>query len=97
MRLAELISQRLTIPSIGIGAGAGCDGQVLVTHDLLGFFDRFTPRFVKRYANLFEELQRAFVAYKTDIQERQFPSAEHTFSIKDEEWQTFLTELGEVR
>jgi len=95
-RLAELISQRLSIPTIGIGAGVGCDGQVLVTHDLLGLFDRFTPRFVKRYANLHEELQRAFEAYKSDIQTRHFPSTEHTFSIKDEEWQVFLAELGEA-
>jgi 3-methyl-2-oxobutanoate hydroxymethyltransferase len=59
-RLATLISQRLDIPSIGIGAGGGCDGQVLVTHDLLGLFDRFIPRFVKKYANLHAEMARAF-------------------------------------
>ena len=51
-RLGELISKKISIPTIGIGAGAGCDGQVLVTHDLLGLFDRFTPKFVKKYADL---------------------------------------------
>jgi 3-methyl-2-oxobutanoate hydroxymethyltransferase len=96
-RLAELVSQRLSIPTIGIGAGVGCDGQVLVTHDLLGLFDRFTPRFVKQYASLHEEMQRAFSAYRTDVQKKQFPAAEHIISIKDEEWQAFLAELGEAR
>ena len=59
-RLAKLISERLEIPTIGIGAGAGCDGQVLVTHDLLGLFSRFAPRFVKKYADLHAEMARAF-------------------------------------
>jgi len=92
-RLAELVSQRLEIPTIGIGAGAGCDGQVLVTHDMLGLFDRFTPRFVKYYANLHEEMERAFSAYKADVKSRAFPAEEHTFSISDEEWQAFLAKL----
>ena len=63
-RLAELVSRRLAIPTIGIGAGVGCDGQVLVTHDLLGLFDRFTPKFVKKYANFHAEMQRAFSEFK---------------------------------
>ena len=96
VRLAELVSQRLDIPTIGIGAGAGCDGQVLVTHDLLGLFDRFTPRFVKRYANLHQEMNSAFSAYKTDVEEKSFPSAEHTFTMKDEQWNALLDELGEL-
>ncbi|MFA5874691.1 MAG: 3-methyl-2-oxobutanoate hydroxymethyltransferase, partial [Anaerolineales bacterium] len=62
-RLADMVSKRLTIPTIGIGAGAGCDGQVLVTHDLLGLFDRFTPKFVRKYADLHTEMQSAFTAY----------------------------------
>ena len=72
-RLAELVSQRLVIPTIGIGAGVGCDGQVLVTHDLLGLFERFTPKFVKRYANLSAEMRRAFDEYKADVKTRVFP------------------------
>jgi 3-methyl-2-oxobutanoate hydroxymethyltransferase len=92
-RLAELISQRIAIPTIGIGAGAGCDGQVLVTHDLLGLFDRFTPKFVKQYASLNAEMQRAFGEYITDVQTKTFPAAEHTVEMADEEWKSLLKEL----
>jgi len=95
-RLAELVSQRLEIPTIGIGAGVGCDGQVLVTHDLLGLFDRFTPRFVKRYTSLHEQMSEAFSAYKADVEKKSFPSAEHTFTMKDDQWKALLDELGEL-
>jgi len=94
-RLAELVSQRLDIPTIGIGAGLGCDGQVLVTHDLLGLFDRFTPRFVKQYAALKDELSRAFAAYKSDVENKTFPAAEHSFTMKDDQWEMLLDELNE--
>jgi len=93
--LAQLLSQRLEIPTIGIGAGIGCDGQVLVTHDLLGLFERFTPRFVKRYANLHEEMSKAFSAYKNDVVTKSFPAEEHTFTMKDDQWDALLDELGE--
>ncbi|MBM3144805.1 MAG: 3-methyl-2-oxobutanoate hydroxymethyltransferase [Chloroflexi bacterium] len=92
-RLAELVSRRLGIPTIGIGAGAGCDGQVLVTHDLLGLFDRFTPRFVKKYADFYEKMGAAFDAFKADVEGRAFPSKEHTFSISEDEWRQFLAEV----
>ena len=92
-RLAKLVSSRLSIPTIGIGAGAGCDGQVLVTHDLLGLFDRFTPRFVKQYASLYAEMVRAFEAYRADIEARAFPSAEHSVDLPDDEWQAFVVSL----
>jgi len=92
-RLASLISQRLEIPTIGIGAGAGCDGQVLVTHDLLGLFERFTPKFVKKYADLHSEMKRAFSAYIDEVRQQTFPSAEHTVEMLDEEWQSFLDAL----
>ncbi len=82
-----MISQRLEIPTIGIGAGVGCDGQVLVTHDLLGLFDRFTPRFVKKYADLHGEMKRAFAEYIDDVERRSFPAEEHTIEMTDEEWQ----------
>jgi 3-methyl-2-oxobutanoate hydroxymethyltransferase len=88
-RLGKLISDRLEIPTIGIGAGAGCDGQVLVTHDLLGLFDRFTPSFVKRYADLHGEMARAFAAYKADVESRAFPGTEHSVEMADEEWEAF--------
>jgi 3-methyl-2-oxobutanoate hydroxymethyltransferase len=90
-RLAERISKRLAVPTIGIGSGPGCDGQVLVTNDLLGLYDRFTPRFVKQYAHLLEEMERAFQAYISDVQSRSFPAAEHTVDMKDEEWEKLLS------
>lgn len=93
-RLAELVSQRLSIPTIGIGAGVGCDGQVLVTHDLLGLFDRFTPKFVKKYADLHGEMQRAFGEYMAEVQARQFPAAEHTVEMADEEWSALSAEIN---
>jgi 3-methyl-2-oxobutanoate hydroxymethyltransferase len=92
-RLAELISQRLSIPTIGIGAGVGCDGQVLVTHDLLGLFDRFTPKFVKQYANFHAEMQRAFTEFKNDVESRSFPAAEHSVEMADAEWAELLKGL----
>jgi 3-methyl-2-oxobutanoate hydroxymethyltransferase len=89
-RLAKLISERLEIPTIGIGAGAGCDGQVLVTHDLLGLFDRFTPRFVKKYADLHGTMAEAFTAYKNDVESRAFPAEAHTVEMPEQEWQMVL-------
>jgi 3-methyl-2-oxobutanoate hydroxymethyltransferase len=93
-RLAKLVSQQLEIPTIGIGAGPDCDGQVLVTHDLLGLFDRFTPRFVKKYADLHLEMIRAFEAYIQDVEAGEFPEQQHCFSMPDEAWETLLRELG---
>ena len=89
-RLAAHLSQMLEIPTIGIGAGAGCDGQVLVTHDLLGLFDRFTPKFVKKYADLHGEMKQAFTAFQKDVQEHIFPGGEHTVEMKEDEWEEFL-------
>ncbi|MEW6566603.1 MAG: 3-methyl-2-oxobutanoate hydroxymethyltransferase [Chloroflexota bacterium] len=93
-RVAKTVSERLEIPTIGIGAGPGCDGQVLVTHDVLGLFDRFTPRFVKKYANLHQEMTRAFTAFREDIEGRRFPAAEHTVEMPDDEWKQFEAGLG---
>jgi 3-methyl-2-oxobutanoate hydroxymethyltransferase len=92
-RLAELISKKISIPTIGIGAGAGCDGQVLVTHDLLGLFDRFTPKFVKKYANFHLEMQRAFADYIEDVETKRFPAQEHTVEMNDTEWDALLGEI----
>lgn len=88
-RLAETISKQVSIPTIGIGAGAGCDGQVLVTHDLLGLFDRFTPKFVRKYANFHAEMNKAFAEYIDDVETKRFPTAEHTVEMTDEEWDEF--------
>jgi 3-methyl-2-oxobutanoate hydroxymethyltransferase len=89
-RLAEFISKQISIPTIGIGAGVGCGGQVLVTHDLLGLFDRFTPKFVKQYANFHAEMNKAFTEYIDDVETKRFPAVEHTVEIADEEWDEFL-------
>jgi 3-methyl-2-oxobutanoate hydroxymethyltransferase len=89
-RLGEFISKKLGIPTIGIGAGAGCDGQVLVTHDLLGLFDRFTPKFARRYANIYAEMERAFTAYRQDVESGVFPGPENTIGMAEEEWDAFL-------
>jgi len=77
--LAKEIHEMLHIPTIGIGAGADCDGQVLVLHDLLGLFDRFTPKFVKRYVNLKEHALKAVKEYQQEVETGKFPSEEHTF------------------
>lgn len=79
MGLAKKISEALTIPTIGIGAGPYCDGQVLVLHDILGLFERFVPKFVKRYANLKEETLKAINKYKEEVQNGTFPSEEQSF------------------
>ncbi len=92
-RVAETISRHLRIPTIGIGAGAGCDGQVLVLHDLLGLFDRFTPRFARRYADLFATMERSLAAYRDDVVGRRFPTAEESFPMDETEWQKWASGL----
>lgn len=83
--LAAHITKNLSIPTIGIGAGPDCDGQVLVMHDLLGLYERFTPKFVKQYAKLGESALQAIKAYNDEVACRSFPAAEHSFSMKEEE------------
>ncbi len=83
-KLARLITEQLTIPSIGIGAGAGCDGQVLVIQDVLGMYTALTPKFVKQYANLKEVIENAVIHYCDDVKSGQFPEEKHTFKIDDE-------------
>lgn len=94
-RVAEYISDQISIPTIGIGAGAGCDGQVLVTHDMLGLFDKFTPKFVKQYTLLHKEIESALLAYKKEVESGDFPKKEHSFSIPDDEWTQFLEWISE--
>ncbi len=77
--LAKEIHEVLHIPTIGIGAGSDCDGQVLVLHDLLGLFDRFTPKFVKQYAQLRQDALRAVKEFKQEVEKGKFPSEEHCF------------------
>ena len=89
-RLAQWISGRLEIPTIGIGSGSGCDGQVLVIHDMLGLYDQLSPKFVKKYLNINQEIKDALKEYKEDVENHLFPSVEHSFEMNEEEWELFL-------
>lgn len=84
-RLAKLITEKLKIPTIGIGAGPYCDGQALVTNDMIGLFDRFTPKFVKKYADLWPQLLNAFKRYRDEVESGKFPSEEHSFTMNESE------------
>jgi 3-methyl-2-oxobutanoate hydroxymethyltransferase len=81
--LARLISQQLSIPTIGIGAGPGCDGQVQVLHDMLGLFTDFKPKHAKRYANLGESIKEAFVRYASEVREGEFPTDLESFTMDE--------------
>ena len=83
-KLAELITKELHIPTIGFGAGAGCDGQVLVYQDMLGMFSDFTPKFVKKFAETGNVMKQAFETYAKEVKEGTFPAPEHTFKINEE-------------
>ena len=91
--VAARITEALSIPTIGIGAGAGCDGQVLVWHDLLGLSDRRPARFVKRYAELGAEIRRALGAFAADVRAGAFPGKEHTYAMPEDELALFETAL----
>jgi 3-methyl-2-oxobutanoate hydroxymethyltransferase len=82
--LAKEITEALKIPTIGIGAGKDCDGQVLVYHDLVGLFEKFTPKFVKQYVNLAPQIKEALVSFKEDVENGTFPGPEHSFPMKKE-------------
>lgn len=82
-KVADIITQKLTIPTIGIGAGNGCDGQVLVYQDMLGMFSDFTPKFVKRYAEIGEVMKEAFRNYIHEVQTGEFPARGHEYSVDD--------------
>ncbi len=83
-KLAQLITDSISIPTIGIGAGAGCDGQILVYQDMLGMYSDFTPKFVKKYSNLGKMMTNAFKEYIKDVNNSSFPSDEHIFKISDD-------------
>jgi len=86
-RIAQYITENISIPTIGIGAGVHCDGQVLVIHDILGLFDRFRPKFVKQYVDLSSVIKQAIQSYKTDVIAERFPGKEHGFAINEEEFE----------
>jgi 3-methyl-2-oxobutanoate hydroxymethyltransferase len=79
--IAQLIMEGVGLPVLSIGAGGACDGQLLIVHDLLGLFEAFTPRFVRRYANLSEIMSEAFGAYRDEVRSGAFPGPEHQYPI----------------
>jgi 3-methyl-2-oxobutanoate hydroxymethyltransferase len=95
--VAARITEALLVPTIGIGAGAETDGQVLVWHDLLGLYEGHAPRFVKQYADLAAEIKKAVGAFVEEVRERRFPEEQHTYAMPEEELATFEDALEEVR
>jgi 3-methyl-2-oxobutanoate hydroxymethyltransferase len=97
--VAALITQELSIPTIGIGAGSGCSGQVLVQIDMTGNFPpgRFLPKFVKKYGDVWSEALKAIEEYKTEVKSRQYPAPEHTYPIPPEELAEFVRLLDKKR
>ena len=83
--VTKIITKDVTVPTIGIGSGKDCDGQVLVIHDMLGMFEKIKPKFAKRYLNLSEEIRNAVSSYVKDVKEERFPEQEHTFSMEKDE------------
>lgn len=81
-KLAEVITDTIAIPTIGIGAGSGCDGQILVTHDLLGMFEKFVPSFVKTYVKLAPQMKEAVASFREDVKSGRFPDQDHSFTMK---------------
>ena len=92
--VAKMITKNVKVPTIGIGSGINCDGQVLVVHDMLGMFEKIKPKFAKRYLNLSEEIRNAINSYVKDVKEEKFPGQEHTFSMEKEELEKLEKEIG---
>jgi 3-methyl-2-oxobutanoate hydroxymethyltransferase len=95
--VAARITEALRVPTIGIGAGAATDGQVLVWHDLLGLYEGHAPRFVKQYANLSAEIEKAVGRYVEEVREHRFPEERHTYAMPEEELALFEDALEDVR
>ncbi len=85
--IAAMVTEAIPIPTIGIGAGPDCDGQVLVIHDLLGLFERFTPKFVRQYARLSEQIRNALTSFREEVEKGIFPGPEHGFTIDEQEFE----------
>ena len=92
--VAKIISETVSIPTIGIGSGVGCDGQVLVVQDLLGMYDKIKPKFAKRYMNLSEDIVKSLEIFKKDVESGVFPAAEHWFSMNEEELKKLREQIG---
>jgi len=92
--VAEIISETVSIPTIGIGSGVGCDGQVLVVQDLLGMYEKIKPKFAKRYMNLSEDIVKSLEIFKKDVESGVFPAPEHWFSMSEEELKKLREQIG---
>ena len=92
--VAQIISETVNIPTIGIGSGVNCDGQVLVVQDLLGMYDKIKPKFAKRYMNLSEDIVKSLGDYKKDVVSEAFPAKENSFSMSEEELKKLREEIG---
>jgi len=90
-KIAKVISEQLEIPTIGIGAGNGTDGQILLSYDLLGVFTDFKPKFTKRYANLTEVAVQGLKKYVEEVKNGKFPDEDHTYSVSEQEYDKFLS------
>lgn len=94
-KVAEVITGRAKVPILSIGSGPACHGQLLIVHDILGLFEAFTPKFVKKYADVASVMLGAFQAYIKDVKDGTFPGREHTYTIPKEEWEALRGSLGE--
>jgi len=92
--VAKIISESISVPTIGIGSGKDCDGQVLVIHDMLGMYDKLKPKFVKKYLSLSKDITNALESYRKDIESGQFPAEEHSFSMEKSELDKLREEIG---
>ena len=92
--VAQIISETVSIPTIGIGSGVGCNGQVLVVQDLLGMYEKIKPKFAKRYLNLSEDIVKSLENYKTEVESSIFPAQENWFSMDDDEFKKLREQIG---
>jgi 3-methyl-2-oxobutanoate hydroxymethyltransferase len=95
--VAKIITDSVQVPTIGIGSGNVCDGQVLVIHDMLGLYEQMKPKFVKRYAELSDEISKTVTLYRSDVENSKFPTDEHTFHMDANEYDELLKELGAIK
>jgi len=96
MRLGEVISKSLDIPTISIGAGPSCDGQALVTQDMLGLFKEFSPKFLKVYLDLSDMIVRSLTQFREEVESGVFPTAEHSYTINDQELEKLVSEMADL-
>lgn len=97
VEVAKIITDMVSVPTVGIGAGNVCDGQVLVIHDMLGLYEQMKPKFVRRYAELSQEMIKALTSFKDDVVSEKFPGEENTFHMDKNELDALMKELGAIK